>query len=75
MIVSIFPFDATTTGLATREITLQVSALPFYSNFSDITAFTANVPESPEVNLVASVDGSKVLSAGLAAAAISISLY
>jgi len=75
MIVSIFPFDATTTGLATREITLQVSALPFYSSFSDITAFTANVPESPEVNLVASVDSSKVLSAGLAAAAISISLY
>jgi len=74
MIVNIFPFDATTTGLATRNITIQASSVPFYADFTELP-FTARAPEAPEVNLVAGVDGSKVLTAGLAAVAITMSLY
>lgn len=74
MIVNIFPNDQTMTGLATRNITIEASALPFYSSFEDLPMF-AEVPQAPVVDLVAAVDGSMVLKTGLAAAAVSMSLF
>jgi len=74
MMVSIFPNDATTTGLATRNITLQASAVPFYANFTELPFF-ADTPEAPVVDLVAGVDGAKALTAGAALAALTLSLF
>lgn len=74
MMVSIFPTDQTTAGVATRNITIQASSVPFFANFTAME-FTPETPEAIEMDLVAGVDGAKALTAGVALAAISLSLF
>ena len=74
MMVSIFPNDATTAGVATMNITLEASCAPFYENFAALPFF-AHEMEAPTVALTASVDGAKALTAGVAVAALALSLF
>lgn len=74
MMVSIFPQDATMAGAAARVVNITASAVPFYENFAALPFYPeAYVPAVED--LVASVDGAKALTAGLAVAALSLSLF
>jgi len=74
MMVSIFPTVQAQTGLATRNITIQAGTTPFFANYTEMN-FMAAAPVAAEVDLVASVDGAKALTAGVALAAVALSLF
>lgn len=73
MMVSIFPEAATMTGDALRSVEIEVSRVAFYQNFAALP-FHPMVPVLASTDLTASI-GAKALTAGVAAAAIALSLF
>ena len=75
MMVSIFPNAFLDAGTATRDITIEASAIPFYANWTMTPISPPTTPALPELNITMGIDGASMLGAGVATGVLCLGLF